>query len=131
MNFPENLLYSKDHEWLLVEGDQGRIGISDYAQHQLGDIVYIELPEIGTETDLDTAIGVIESVKAVATILSPVEGTIADVNEDLEESPELLNEAPYENWIAIIDMSVQSTLDKLMNAQAYAEYCATLKESEV
>ena len=130
MNFPENVLYTKNHEWLSVEGENGRIGISDFAQHHLGDIVYIELPEMDMEAAQGEAIGVIESVKAVASFLCPAGGTIVEVNEELEESPELLNQDPYDNWIAVIELSDQKNLDKLMNAQTYAEYCQNLEETE-
>jgi len=130
MNFPEKLLYTKDHEWISVTGEKGHIGISDYAQTHLGDIVYIELPEMDMEAAQGEAIGVIESVKAVASFLCPAGGTIVEVNEELEESPELLNQDPYDNWIAVIELSDQKNLDKLMNAQTYAEYCQNLEETE-
>jgi glycine cleavage system H protein len=128
MRVPENLLYSKDHEWIRVEGTKGFIGISDYAQHHLGDIVYIELPEMDREVLSGEDLGVIESVKAVATLFTPASGVINQVNEELEESPELLNQDPYENWIAAIELSDQGELAQLMNAEAYAAYCATLED---
>ena len=128
MKAAENLLYSKDHEWIRVEGTKGFIGISDYAQHHLGDIVYIELPEVDGEVSIGEDLGVIESVKAVATLFTPASGVITQVNEELEESPELLNQDPYENWIAAIDLSDRDQLNELMNAEAYAAYCATLED---
>ncbi len=128
MNIPENLLYTDEHEWINVEGGQGRVGISDYAQHHLGDIVYVELPEAGAEVAAREAIGVIESVKAVASMFSPAGGSVLEVNEELESAPELLNEDCYANWIAVIELIDKSDLDKLMDAQAYAAFCATLEE---
>lgn len=128
MNIPENLLYTDEHEWISVEGGQGRVGISDYAQHHLGDIVYVELPEAGAEVAAREAIGVIESVKAVASMFSPAGGSVLEVNEELESAPELLNEDCYANWIAVIELIDKSDLDKLMDAQAYAAFCATLEE---
>ncbi len=130
MNFPEKLLYTKDHEWISVAGEKSYIGISDYAQTHLGDIVYIELPELDMEAAAGDSIGVIESVKAVATIFCPVDGTIVEVNEELEESPELINQDPYENWIAVFEINNRDDLDSLMNAQVYAEYCKSQAENE-
>ncbi len=128
MKAPENLLYTKDHEWIRVEGTKGFIGISDFAQHHLGDIVYIELPEVDGEVSMGEGIGVIESVKAVATLFTPATGVITEANEELEEAPELLNQDPYENWIAAIDITDLDKLNELMNAEAYAAYCATLED---
>ncbi len=128
MNIPGNLLYTSDHEWLKVEGEKGRVGISDYAQHHLGDIVFVELPELDQEVTKGDAIGVIESVKAVATLFTPASGTIIEVNEELEHSPELLNQDSYENWIAILELSDISRRDELMTAEAYAAYCQTLED---
>ncbi|MEN6327135.1 MAG: glycine cleavage system protein GcvH [Syntrophomonas sp.] len=127
MNIPENLLYTDEHEWISVEGSLGRVGISDYAQHHLGDIVYVELPEVGEKVDAREAIGVIESVKAVASMFSPAEGSVLEVNEELESAPELLNEDCYANWIAVIELTDKSDLEKLMDAQAYAAFCANLE----
>ncbi len=127
MNIQEDLLYTVEHEWIKVEGDKGRIGISDYAQHHLGDIVYVELPELDASAAMGEAIGVIESVKAVASMFIPVGGTILEVNDELESAPELLNEDCYTNWIAVIEISDSSDLDKLMDAKAYAAFCATLE----
>ena len=127
MNIPENLLYTDEHEWISVEGNMGRVGISDYAQHHLGDIVYVELPEVDASVAAREAIGVIESVKAVASMFSPAGGTILEINEDLESAPELLNEDCYANWIAVIEITDNSDLQKLMDAKAYAAFCATLE----
>jgi len=128
MNIPENLLYTKEHEWIRVEGETGYIGISDFAQHHLGDIVFVELPELDLKVEMGESIGVIESVKAVATLFTPATGTITAVNENLEDTPELLNEDPYENWIAVIDLSDIGRLAELMSAEAYTAYCETLKD---
>jgi len=128
MNIPENLLYTDEHEWISVECNTGRIGITDYAQHHLGDIVFVELPEVGDSFAMRDAVGVIESVKAVVSVYTPASGTILEVNEELEDSPELLNEAPYDNWIAVMDLGDKSDLDKLMNAEAYAAFCQTLED---
>lgn len=127
MNIPENLFYTSEHEWLKIEGNQGRIGISDYAQHHLGDIVFVELPDMDLEVTKGEAIGVIESVKAVATFFTPATGTIIEVNEELEHSPELLNQDPYENWIALMELSDVGKLE-LMDAEAYTAYCQTLED---
>lgn len=126
MNIKENLLYTVEHEWISVEGNKGRIGISDYAQHHLGDIVYVELPEMNDSAAMGESIGVIESVKAVASMYSPVGGTVLEVNEELESAPELLNEDCYENWVAVIEISDPSEVDMLLDAKAYAAFCATL-----
>jgi glycine cleavage system H protein len=128
VNINENLLYTKDHEWLRAEEGKGYIGISDYAQHHLGDIVYIELPMVGDSATQGEPIGVVESVKAVSSIYSPVSGSIIEVNQDLEEAPELLNQDPYENWIAVIEISDNSELENLMDASEYAAYCETLED---
>ncbi|NLN86678.1 MAG: glycine cleavage system protein GcvH [Syntrophomonadaceae bacterium] len=123
MNIPADLLYTKDHEWIRVEGDQCHIGISDFAQSHLGDIVFVELPELDIEVGAGQAIGVIESVKAVATLFCPVGGTIVEINEELESSPELLNEDCYANWIAVVELNDKSELETLMEASAYSEFC--------
>ena len=123
MNIPGDLLYTKEHEWIRVEGDQGHIGISDFAQSHLGDIVFVELPELDAQVEQGQAIGVIESVKAAVTMFCPAGGTIVAVNDDLEESPELLNEDCYANWIARVDLSDPADLEALMDPTAYAEYC--------
>ena len=123
MNIPGDLLYTKDHEWIRVEGGQGHIGISDFAQSHLGDIVFVELPELDAQVEQGQAIGVIESVKAASTMFCPAGGTIVAINEELEESPELLNEDCYANWITIVELGDQSDLEALMDPIAYTEYC--------
>lgn len=117
-----DLKYSKDHEWVGVEGDVAYVGITNYAQEQLGDIVYVELPEVGDEVEKDEAICSVESVKTASDIYTPVTGKIIEVNEELEDSPELINEDPYSAWIYKIQMSDETELDTLMNKGEYAEY---------
>lgn len=128
MNIPEGLLYTDEHEWIRVEGNTGYIGITDYAQHHLGDIVFVELPELDASVAKGESVGVIESVKAVANIYSPADGTIISVNEELEDSPELLNLEPYENWIATIEISDPGQLQELMSPAAYSEFCSGLED---
>lgn len=127
MNIPKQLLYTNGHEWIKITDNKGHVGITDYAQDHLGDIVFVELPEVGEEVAVGEAIGVIESVKAVATLFNPVSGLILEVNEELEEAPEFLNEDSYGNWIALIEISDPGDLDALMSADEYASYCATLE----
>jgi len=118
-----SLRYSKDHEWVKVEGDVAIIGITNYAQEQLGDIVYVELPELSAELDKDEVACAVESVKTAADVLTPVSGTVAAINEDLEDQPELINEDPYEAWIMQIEMSDPTEVEALMNEAEYASYC--------
>jgi glycine cleavage system H protein len=122
-NVLDGLYYSKDHEWVKVDGDTATVGITDFAQHSLGEIVFVELPEVDEEYDMNDTFGVVESVKAASDILIPVSGTVTEVNEDLEDSPELLNEDAFSNWIAKMDLSDTSELDELMDADAYKEFC--------
>lgn len=124
MRIEKGLLYTQNHEWLKVEGDKAYIGITDYAQEHLGDIVFVELPEIDAEFDAEEGIAVVESVKAVSSVYTPVSCTIVEVNEDLESSPELLNEDCYANWVALININDRSGLDNLMDADAYEAFCA-------
>ena len=128
MNTPNDLLYTKNHEWLRVEGERAYIGITDYAQHNLGDIVFVELPEIDAEVKAEDSIAVVESVKAVSSIYAPISGTILEINEELEISPELLNDDAYENWIAIISVDDASEAGDLLKASEYEEYCAQLED---
>ncbi len=122
MNVPAELHYSEDHEWTRVEGSRVCLGITDYAQDALGDVVYIELPSVGTEVAGGEPFSEVESTKSVSEIYSPVSGTIVEVNTDLVDSPERLNEDPYgEGWICIIEAADISELDNLMDAAAYAE----------
>ncbi len=123
MNIPENLYYSTDHEWVRVEGEKAYIGITDFAQEHMGDIVYVELPELDSEIAAGDQVGVIESVKAVSSMFSPVGGTITAINEELEDAPELLNEDPYENHILVVQMADPGDLDTLLTAVKYAQLC--------
>ncbi|HMA61749.1 MAG TPA: glycine cleavage system protein GcvH [bacterium] len=120
MSVQEGLYYTKEHEWVKVDGDTGTIGISDHAQEELGDIVFVELPEEGEEFSQGDAIGTIEAVKTVSDIYTPVSGKVVEVNESLEEEAEKINQDPYgEGWIAKIDMSDESELDDLLTAEEY------------
>lgn len=121
-NIPSNLKYADSHEWVLDNGDGTvTVGISDHAQELLGDVVYLELPEVGAETTATEQFSLVESVKAASDIYAPVSGEIIEVNEALEDSPELINESPFDDaWIAKIKLSDPSELDKLLDADAYA-----------
>ena len=123
MKVIEGLKYAKGHEWVRMEGNRAYIGITDFAQDELGDIVFIELPEVGTDVEVDDILGSIESVKAASDIYAPVSGTVVEVNEELEGSPELVNEEPYESWIAVIEVNDTGELDDLMDADAYEKFC--------
>lgn len=124
MNIPKNLLYTSEHEWIRVDGDQVYLGITDYAQHHLGDIVFVELPELDAAVISGDSIAVVESVKAVSSVYSPVGGTVVENNEELEDSPELLNEDPYTNHIAVININNPDELEDLMSPAAYEAFCA-------
>ena len=119
----EGLYYSESHEYVRVEGDFGFIGITDYAQHALGNVVYVDMPEVDDEVEAGEEFGAVESVKAASDLMSPVSGTVVEVNEALEDEPELVNKDAYEHWIIKVEMSDKSELDNLMDAQAYAEFC--------
>jgi glycine cleavage system H protein len=122
MNIPKNLKYSDDHEWVRVEGDEAVIGITDFAQSELGDVVFLELPAVGDQTEKGEAFGTIEAVKTVSDMLSPVSGEIIAVNEALNDSPEDVNKDPYESWLVRIRMSDPSETDSLMDAEAYEAF---------
>ncbi len=120
---PENLRYHKEHTWVRVSGGKGTIGITDYAQDALGDIVYIDLPEVDSTIEADAEISEIESTKATSTVISPVSGRVIEVNEELTESPEIINEDPYEKgWIAVIELEDASEAEDLMDASEYGKY---------
>ena len=120
---PDDLRYSADHEWVKVEGKQAVIGITDYAQQELGDIVYLELPDVGAEVVVEEEVTEIESTKTTSPVLAPVSGQIIEVNEELKESPQLINEDPYgKGWIAILKMTNPDDLDSLMSAKEYEEH---------
>ena len=119
----EGLFYSESHEYVKVEGDFAYVGITDYAQHALGNVVYVDMPEVDDEVEADEDFGAVESVKAASDLISPVSSTVVEVNEALEDKPELLNEDAFENWIMKVQMSDKSELDALMDAAAYEELC--------
>jgi glycine cleavage system H protein len=122
MNVPEQLLYSTDHEWLSRDGARARIGITDYAQDALGDVVFVQLPTIGDTFGAGDTFGEVESTKSVSDIYAPVSGTVVAVNDALSESPQLLNEDPYgEGWICEIEIGDESQFGELLNAAAYVE----------
>ncbi len=124
MNIPTDLKYTTDDEWMRVTGDEGEVGITDYAQDQLSDIVYVELPETGREVKAHDTIGTIESVKAAADIYAPASGTISAVNESLPDSPEAVNQDPYgKGWMVRLKLSDPKELVALMDAAAYQKYC--------
>lgn len=115
----EGLLYSESHEWVKVEGDIAVIGVSDFAQKEMGNITYVDLPDVDDEVEAGEDFGALESVKAASDLISPVSGTVTEVNEALEDEPELINQDAYENWIIKVQMSDKSELDALMDAAAY------------
>ena len=119
----EGLYYSESHEYVRVEGEYGYVGISDYAQHALGNIVYVDMPEVDDEVVAGEDFGAVESVKAASDLISPVSGTVVEVNEALEDAPELLNQDAFENWIIKVQLSDKAELDNLMDAAAYEEHC--------
>ena len=125
MNFPAELKYSKHHEWVKMDGDVAVIGISDFAQSELGDLVFINMPEVGDAVNAGEAFGDVESVKAVSDLMSPVSGTVAEINEDLLDAPETLNSDPYGAWI--IKVEGVSGGEDLLDAAAYEAFCAEEK----
>lgn len=127
MNVPEDLLYSKEHEWVRIDGSQVQVGITDYAQHSLGDIVFVELPEIDSEIKAMDEAGVVESVKAVSPIYCPLSGKIIAVNEKLENNPELLNSSPYDEWIFTVEITCPEEKSDLLDSAAYQEFCTLQK----
>lgn len=119
----DNVRYAESHEWVSVDGDIATIGISDYAQHALGDIVYVDMPEEGDQIEAGEAFGAVESVKAASDLISPVSGEVVEVNSELEDSPELINKDAFANWIIKVRMSNPGEVDALMDAAAYAKLC--------
>jgi glycine cleavage system H protein len=120
MEFPEELKYTEEHEWVMVEEELAVIGISDFAQDALGDVVFVELPEVGAVLEAGKAFGVVESVKAVSDIYAPISGTVEEINEDLLDAPEIINTSPYEDgWMSKIRMADAADADALMTADAY------------
>ncbi|MGZ4110892.1 MAG: glycine cleavage system protein GcvH [Tumebacillaceae bacterium] len=122
-NVPNNLKYSKEHEWVRVDGNRAVIGITDFAQSELGDIVFVELPEAGSDLTVDATFGTVESVKTVSDLYAPISGKIVEVNSALVDSPEKVNESSYEDgWMIVVEMSDASQLDNLLSPEAYTDH---------
>ncbi|MDX8365965.1 glycine cleavage system protein GcvH [Cytobacillus sp. IB215665] len=122
MNTPKELRYSEEHEWVRIEGDQVRIGITHFAQSELGDIVFVELPEPGDELEINEPFGSVESVKTVSELYAPISGKVLEVNEDLNDTPEFVNESPYEKaWMVVVKPADMSEVESLMSAEQYEE----------
>jgi glycine cleavage system H protein len=125
MEFPDGIQYTKEHEWARVEGERVVVGITDFAQAELGDVVYVELPKVGSIVEIMGTFGVVESVKAVSDLYAPVSGTVVEVNTLLEERPELVNHSPYgEGWMIVLQPSDPSECQHLLSAEAYRAYVA-------
>src|SRR5690625_4213590 len=123
MSLPKDLLYSEEHEWVRREGSDVRIGITDFAQSELGDIVFVELPEVGDTIEASEPFGSVESVKTVSELYAPISGTVVEVNEDLEDNPEYVNESPYEQaWMVVVEPSDDEELDDLLSAEQYNDH---------
>ncbi len=125
MDFPEELKYSKEHLWVRVEGNRAVIGITDYAQHELGIVTTVELPVVGDELEQDDSFGSVEARKTLAELYAPISGAVLEVNEELEEAPEFLNDDPYDSgWLVVVALSDAEELNSLMSADDYMEYVA-------
>jgi glycine cleavage system H protein len=124
MKVLKNLFYTKEHEWVKVSGGKAYIGITDFAQHSLGDIVFVELPEVDSELAEGDTLGVVESVKAASDIYMPIDGKVLEANETIVDDPALINEDAYENWMVQIEVSDKSQLDNLMTAEEYEDFCS-------
>ena len=123
MDFPDELKYTEDHEWVLVEDEIATIGITDFAQDQLGDVVFVELPEVGDQLETGKPLGVVESVKAVSDVYAPVSGEVVEINPELPDEPEMLNTSPYEDgWMIKIKLANTEELDALMDAASYQDF---------
>ena len=121
MAYPAGFKYTKDHEWIEVSGNQGKVGITDYAQQQLGDVVFLELPEVGTTVKAGQSFGTIESVKAVSELYAPVSGTVVDVNSALKEKPEGVNSDPHASWMVVLKLSDPAEADALLDVTQYSD----------
>jgi glycine cleavage system H protein len=131
MKFPKKLRYTREHEWVLIEGNLATVGITDFAQHELGEVVYVELPKVGDSVTKDEPFGVVESVKAASDVYAPVSGEVTESNDDLVSSPELINDDPYgDAWLIRVEMSDPSELEHLMTAQDYKDYVEEEGEAE-
>ena len=125
MNIPKELKYSKDHEWVRVKGNTAVVGITDFAQSQLGDVVFVELPELDGQVTVGSGFSVVESVKAVSDIYAPVTGKVSKINDALADTPEVVNEDPYgAGWIAVIEVTDPASLNELLDSEAYAKLVA-------
>ena len=118
----DGLFYAESHEYVKIEGEYGYVGITDYAQHELGNVVYVDMPEVDDEVEAGEDFGAVESVKAASDLISPVSGTVVEINEALNDSPELVNEDPYANWIIKVQLSDASETENLMDAAAYKAF---------
>ncbi len=123
---PKELKYTVEHEWTLIEGDTLTVGITDYAQSALGDIVFVELPEEGSTLEKGTSFGVVESIKSVSDLYAPITGTVLEVNGELEQQPDLCNKDPYGSWMVKLKIGNKKELEELLSADAYASHCASL-----
>ncbi|HCS11205.1 MAG TPA: glycine cleavage system protein GcvH [Clostridiales bacterium] len=123
MKLLQELKYVESHEWIRIEENKAYVGITDYAQDQLGDIVYVEIPKVGTVVEAGDQFIVLESVKAASDVYAPVSGTVVEVNDELEDNPALINESAYDAWIVAIDMSMLTEIDSLLSAEEYEELC--------
>jgi glycine cleavage system H protein len=121
MAYPDGFKYTKDHEWIALDGDRGKVGITEYAQQQLGDVVYIELPETGTRLKQGQSFGTIESVKAVSELYSPVSGEVVEVNTDLKDKPEAVNSDPHGSWMIVVKLANPSESGSLLDATQYQD----------
>lgn len=119
----KDLLYTESHEFVKIEGDCGYVGITDYAQEQLGNVVYVDMPEVGDDVSAGEEFGAVESVKAASDLISPISGTVVEINENLEDQPELINQDAFENWIIKVQLSDKSELEGLMDDETYIKYC--------
>src|SRR5579863_8568255 len=122
MAYPTTYRYTREHEWIAVDGNIGTVGITDYAQNSLGDIVYVDVPKIGDPVTANSTFGSVESVKAVSDLYSPVSGTVSATNEALKSSPDKINEAPHETWIIKVELSDPAEIEKLLDAAAYEKF---------
>lgn len=127
--YPDDFYYTQDHEWIKMEGETGTVGITDFAQKQMGDVVYVELPKVGTQLEFHQSMGVIESVKAVSDVYSPVAGEVIEINQELNDSPELINENPHgKGWIIRIKVKDVADLQKLMSAIDYEKFLEGIED---
>ena len=122
-NVMNDCLYTKSHEYVRIEGLYAYVGITDYAQQELGNVVYVDMPEVGDEVTAEEEFGAVESVKAASDLISPVSGTVEEINEDLEDNPELINEDAFKNWIIKVKLSDKSELDNLLTPEQYQNIC--------